>query len=206
MYNMSQELLEQSNKKYKNDIEKDKLCKQLNNLIETGKLEDALSICISNYDNKYKKGVAYFYSGKIYKIRGEMQKAIEYFNKSYMNDNMTIESLDGIASIYVQLGDYNKAIEVYNTIQDEKGYDSFIWCDIGVCYIHLQQYDKAIEYFDKGIERMPSDAYAYYNKGVALYKKGEHVRAKECMEKAMKIDPDNSYYKVEYQKAFGIVG
>ncbi len=202
MYNMSQELIEQSNTRNKHGLEMEKLKKNIEELINEDKKDEALSICSTYYEDAKMSGVAYYYSGKIFLLRGEKNKAIESFYKAYQHDYKVIESLDGIASIYFQQENYQKAIEIYNVIQDEKGYDSDIWCNIGVCYIHISQYEKAIEFFDKGIEKKPTDAYAYYNKGVALYKKGDYVYAKECMEKAIELDPHNTYYKEEYDKAF----
>ncbi|MBQ6480307.1 MAG: tetratricopeptide repeat protein, partial [Anaerolineaceae bacterium] len=161
------ELLEQSHEKHKKAEESRRFEIKIEDLIKAGKNDEAFSECLDSIEDCLVCGIANYYLGKIYLMRGQFEEAVETFYKSYLNDYKRIESLDEIASIYFQQTEYEKAIAMYNAIQDEKGYDDRIWCNIGICYIHLKQYNKAIEYFDKGISADKNDAFLFYNKGVS---------------------------------------
>ena len=202
MYNLSQQLLDQSKKRNKTIYEIDSFKREIDEYIINGKLDEALEKCARYFNNNDLGGVACFYGGKIYRLLNKHNEAIVYFYMACMNDYKSIEALDSIASIYFEQGNYEQAIRIYNAIQDEKGYDTSIWGNIGICYIHLGQYIKAVDCFDKGISLTESDAFSFYNKGVALYKLGQHQKAKECMEKAMMLEPENSYYIEEYNRTF----
>ena len=202
MYNLSPELLEQSHEKHKKAEESRRFEIKIEDLIKAGKNDEAFSECLGSIEDSLVCGIANYYLGKIYLMRGQFEEAVETFYKSYLYDYKRIESLDGIASIYFQQTEYEKAIAMYNAIQDEKGYDDRIWCNIGICYIHLKQYNKAIEYFDKGISADKNDAFLFYNKGVSCYMMQQYDNAKRYMEEAIKLDPDNEFYRREYAKCF----
>lgn len=202
LYNIPQELLNQSHKRNKPLEQRAQFEKEIEELLNKKRYNVATETCLKSCEDKSLFPIANFYLGKVYSMEGKDQNAIDAFLKSFNNDHKRIESLDGIAAIYFRRGEYRKAIEIYKSIQDEKGYDGRIWCNIGICFIRLKQYNMAVEHFDKGIDFDQTDAFPYYNKGVACFMMGQYDQAKACMEKAIELDPKNEIYKREYSKCF----
>ena len=202
LFNMSQELLNQSRERYEHLEKRAQFEKHIESLLTGRKKDEAREECLKALEDEQISGVASYYLGIVYLVQSQYQEARDAFQKSFLSDYKRIESLDGVASSYFRCGEYEKAIDTYNAMQDEKGYDCRIWCNIGICYIRLHEYQKAIEYFDKGIEANKEDSFPYYNKGVALYMLKECGLAKASMEKAIELEPENALYKGEYQRCF----
>ena len=198
--NMSQDLLIQSQDRYKHLKKQEQFEKHIESLLIKGKTDEAYEKCLKVLKDERISGAASYYLGKIYSLREQFPEARNAFHKSFFSDYKRIESLDGVASTYFKCEEYEKAIDTYNAIQDEKGYGCRIWCNIGICHIRLKNYERAVEFFNKGIASNPLDAFPYYNKGVALYMLKQFNNAKENMEKAMELDPQNEMYKQEYIK------
>ncbi len=109
---------------------------------------------------------AYFLNniGKVYSLRWDYDKAIEYYNKALKIDEQLgdltgkARDLNNIGLIYYARDDYDKAIEYYNEslkideqLGDLKGKASCL-LSIGFAYAAREDYDKAIEYYNESLK------------------------------------------------------
>ena len=135
---------------------------------------------------------AYFGRGVVYNMKGQLDRAIEDFNKS-------IELYPDYANVYVSRGyvyikkgqydkaimNFNKAIELYPDYANT-------YFGRGFAYYMKGQYDRAIQDYNKTIELDPNDAVAYDNRGNAYYMKGQHDRAILDYDKAIELAPNGA--------------
>ena len=175
---------------------------KMKRLLAESRIDEVIDECVISQVIPELKWISFFYLAKAYYEKRQLDDAIRAYLTSYENDCMRIESLDGIASIYVFQGNYKKAIETYIAIQEEKGYDPKIYGNIGICYLNLNQLDDAIESFDKGLQIDNKDAFLHYNLGVVLYKKKLFGLSKECMTRAIELEPGKEKYRQEFNKLF----
>ncbi len=151
------------------------------------------------------KADTYHNLGILYYIRGEVDKAVEFYNKS-LKDRKEIGDKNGLAMTYVNLGiiyknkgDFKKAIELYNEglairkeIGDKKGMAS-AYHNIGSVYYNQGNIEKAIEFFNKSLKTRGKDgdkrgmADTNYNLGIIHYTQGNVKKAIEFYTTSLKI-------------------
>jgi len=132
---------------------------------------------------------AYFGRGVVYNMKGQLDRAIEDFNKA-------IELYPDYAHVYVSRGyvysrkgqydkaimNFNKAIELYPDYANT-------YFGRGLAYYMKGQYDRAILDYNKTIELDPNDAVAYYTRGATYDMKGQYDRAIIDYTNAIQLNP-----------------
>ncbi|MEN8264841.1 MAG: tetratricopeptide repeat protein [Nitrospirota bacterium] len=134
--------------------------------------------------------------GEAYASRGQVDKAVIYFNRVIARYPNHPEAYSNLSVAYAGKGQIDKAIEyserAINIYPDfSKGYSN-----LGVLYIRKGQPDKAIEYLKKAITLAPRLAKVHYNLGYSYYLKGLLDEAIEAYLKAVKLKPD--YARAHY--------
>lgn len=126
-------------------------------------------------DNGAKAAMSSHFSGDIYIIRGEYDKALGYYQKSladtekkYGKDHfITYIDLSNIGKVYVYMEKYDKALEYYQKAlaqrlkEPHKGKypddTAFIYDDIGDAYSNLGENEKALENYQKALSIREKD-------------------------------------------------
>ncbi len=119
-------------------------------------------------------GVAYGNLGIVYRIRGDLDKALKYYEKALKIDQ-ELGRKEGLASAYV---------------------------NIGVVYKIKGDLDKALKYYEKALKiehelgRKEGLANAYGNIGLIYSVKGDLTKAIDYFEKSLSLAFDGGYYTV----------
>ena len=118
-------------------------------------------------DNGTKGAMSLHLSGDIYIIRGEYDKALEYYQKSLADTeekcgkdhHITYIDLSNIGKVYVHMEKYDKALEYYQKAlvqrlkEPHKGKypdpTAYIYDDIGNAYSNLGENEKALAAYTK---------------------------------------------------------
>lgn len=155
----------------------------------------------------YYKGIARALQNisSVYRIYGEMDKAIEFNDKSTkiyqgINDSMGVAgSYNQLGVIYQNFGYDNKALDyfyraylIYMALQDKKGI-SRTTNNIGVVYYRLNDKEKALQHYlislnyDYQLKDWKGVAYSYNNIGVVLFEQGKLAQALDFLFKALSL-------------------
>jgi tetratricopeptide (TPR) repeat protein len=146
--------------------------------------------------------------GNVYRIKGELDKALEYYEKALkINEELGIKEgmaidLGNIGSVYGIKGEleealdyYEKALELNEDLGRKEGMVVALG-NIGIVYQTRGELEKALEYYEKALElnedlgRKEGIASQLRNIGIVHETKGELEKALEYYEKALKLDKD----------------
>ncbi|UII24520.1 tetratricopeptide repeat protein [Fulvivirga maritima] len=150
---------------------------------------------------------AYLHLGYAYKLKGNLNEALEVLLKSldYAHklgkSSYVAVSSNAIAMVYRVQGDYPRAIEYYNKsmrlIEDEEEVDQIklaaVMLNIGECYRINNQLDSALSYFNQSSRISKAQTYqlgiAYNmgNIGLIYEQQGEDNLAKTYLEDAINL-------------------
>ena len=199
-YNLSNDLLDESKKRYAKSIEGERLKHEAETLLENMKNDEVIELCKVYKQDILLCGIAYYFIGKAFYSKGEYEEARRAFYGAFISDYNTIESLDAIAHTYIKESNYNQAIDIYKAIQDEKGYDCLIWGNMAVCYCKIGEYDNALKVLNRAIEYDPKIAWCYSIKSYVYKELGRFQEAVDCINKAIELEPDNTVYQQQLEE------
>jgi tetratricopeptide (TPR) repeat protein len=146
--------------------------------------------------------------GNFYKIKGELDKALEYYGKALkLNEDLgrkegMAADLGNIGIVYKIKGELDIALEYYETglkLNEELGRKEGIaigLVNMGIVYQIKGELDIALEYYEKALKldeelgRKEGMAAGLVNMGIVYQIKGELDNALEYYEKALKLDEE----------------
>ena len=140
---------------------------------------------------------AYNYLGVLYFRKGEVDLAIEAYQKAlenmlYANPQFPHLNL-GVA--YLSRNEYRKAIlHLEEAIRFVPNYVD-AYNNLGRAYEGLGQYGKAKVYYEKALEFNPQYVNAYLNLGKLSYRSGERQKAREYFIQVIRLGPDSEEAK-----------
>ena len=135
---------------------------------------------------------AYNNRGIAYNDKGEVDYAIEDYDKALQlnPDNVKVYSNRGNA--YADKGEYDRAIEDHNNAIEIMRNFAPYYVNRGNAYAGKGEYDRAIEDFNTALQYKPNLAAAYVNRGIAYSDKKEYEKAVEDYNKAIELEPNDA--------------
>lgn len=150
---------------------------------------------LKNFSQSADRNYALFYLGEIEYIRGNYDKAIQFYAEAArLQPELEIAALARYAMgwVYLKLKEYQKALEEFNKLGETPGFaraleDSIIFARARSqgC---LQNYAAALRLYERIINAYPHSSWfddAYFWKGQALYELGRYQEACRTYEEAI---------------------
>ena len=132
----------------------------------------------------------FFILGITFEQQGEMEKAIDYYDKAIERNPGYIEAYTNRGCAKGKLGDYAGAISDCNKVIEYNPQSAGAYNNRGNIKRDLGDYKKAIVDYDKAIEYNPQSAEAYYNRGTIKGKLGDYAGAISDCDKAIEHNPE----------------
>jgi tetratricopeptide (TPR) repeat protein len=158
----------------------------------------------------------YAYLGDIYRILGNNDEAISYYNDSIYHNPEAVESYEGLAIAYADKGiKFDEAIAILEETREIMKGDAsalkltkvFYLESLSWVYFQRGNAEKAIEYFKEaypiwkkdikmGVDELePAFSEEHYHFGMLLFITDETGKAREEFEKAIKCRPNSIFAK-----------
>jgi tetratricopeptide (TPR) repeat protein len=121
--------------------------------------------------------LAYLNRGMAFEKRGQMDKAIEDYDKAIALDPLYYEAYNNRGVLYGQAGSFDKAIEYFDKSIGINPGDEDAYVDRGIAYALSGRYDRALDDFNKAILLNQDSAEAYFNRGNLYRRMGNKERS-----------------------------
>jgi lipoprotein NlpI len=132
--------------------------------------------------------LAYDGRGVAYIDMGQLDKAMEDFNKSIAINPSFYKSYNNRGAVYSEMGQLDKAMEDFNASLALNPRCDEAYNNRGMVYGKTGSLDKAIEEFSKSLTIKPYYHLAYGNRGLAYSLIGEYAMALKDLNKAIELD------------------
>lgn len=168
-----------------------------------GKIEQVIEACSTQIQNvqihdsasKAKLANMYYYRGRAYEKKGDIEKAFTDLNKSLELNNKLYPANISLGMIYYNGGSPDKAIAQYNRaieLKPKSAYLCAIYTNRGNAYRAQDNFDQAISDYTRCIGSNPNNdslIVAYTMRGTAYQLKGEYDLAIQDCNKAIELNP-----------------
>jgi tetratricopeptide (TPR) repeat protein len=151
-----------------------------------------------NYDDNDSKALNNI--GNIYKIKNNLQKAIEFYQKAITFEPTNSTYLNNLGDSYRLTGDLKKAKETLLESLEVDTNGMLTHFNLGTLYQTEKNFKKAIDSFQKSLNINPSYTEAYYQLANTHLKANNKESARLSMEKAIQADPGNLKFRELYNK------
>jgi tetratricopeptide (TPR) repeat protein len=170
-----------------------------NRFFSEQKYDEALS-CYEKFveinPNAYQ---TYLNIGNCYREKGELEKAMESFNKvlefakedERLGKEMTAKALAGIGDCYLKKGDFEAAQNLFKQSIEMSPDNEILAFNVGEIYFSNQKIDEAIHYFELAVQIKQAWSEPYLKLGYAFLNKADNAKAIENFEKFLKLEPDS---------------
>lgn len=151
-----------------------------------------------------KKAKGYGALGVAYDKVGELDKAVEYYEKSLeLNPNLTdlyIRLHNNLGFTKFKQGKYDEAISHYNKVLEVS--PSFVQTHMNLAqlYATIGEHEKAIEQLEIAAKIQPGNFLIYHNLGVSYLEIRNYEKAENYLLKAYQLDPYNPQTRAALNK------
>ncbi len=182
------------NKEKTNIVAEKLFAKALGNHIK-GNIQEAEKRYIEFIDKGFSDPRVFTNYGIILQQRGDIEKAIDLYNKSIALDPRFPEAYSSLGNIYKDLGMFEKSETMHRKAIEIKPDFADAYNNLGGTLKELKKYDLAERATLKAIEIKPDFANAYSNLGNILKDQNKLKEAEAATRKAIKINPNfiNAY-------------
>lgn len=129
--------------------------------------------------------------GSSYVSAGEIQEAVNYFERSFEENPENDYVLNDLGYFYDQLGFPEKSIYYYNLYLDIDPFNPAVWFNLGIACNRLGQFEKALEAYDFTLALSDDFFHALFNKANSLANLERFKEAVVCYRDYLKYDPEN---------------
>ncbi len=168
-----------------------KLSSQGSNLLDEGRYEEAIEKFTEAISENQSNPVFYYYRGGSFEKTGNMDKALEDYQKSVELKPDFILPISRTAEIYAKQKDFERAIEFYKKAVELGDQDTTTYYNYGVCLMNIGNNSEARSVFDKLLALDENYYDAYYQLGIIYIGLGDSAKAKELLQKFIDMDPEN---------------
>lgn len=156
-------------------------------------------------DKEYSAGILlgiseiYFLKAYLYELKGEYEKAIEYYQKSYLKGALDYLVLYRISCVYHNIGNIRKEQEELEHAIMKSHDEGICNYNLGFLYMRKGMREKAEEQYLKAVNLNPEFPKPYYNLGLIYENKGNTSKAIKFYKKF--IDRASSNYSNQIETA-----
>lgn len=136
-------------------------------------------------------GLYHTQMGKHFQQLGQLEQALEHFNKALTYQPVNFDACLELGNIYYQQQRMTQALEHYHKALQQQPQNSGLYLNIGSIYQTQGLLDQAIDFYQRGLKINPESAAIYTNLGVALKDQGKLPQALTTFQKAIELLPDN---------------
>ena len=129
--------------------------------------------------------------GVYYQSIGDINKALEYYEKAVKEDNYFNMSRMNLALIYYQQGLVDKSEGIYQKIIEQEPDYSYTYYMLGLLYYETNRKDKALEYLETACNKEPPNESAFYNYALMLQQLNKNNEALTVLKKALNSFSNN---------------
>ena len=155
--------------------------------------EQPEAISIINPEGKidYKRSNKYFSLGLGYAIRGELETAIEYFDKAIAFGPENTSAYANRGNIYLQQSQWDKALADYDqALEMNPKLSGRIYYNRGSIYDMRGKFDQALADYNMAIELKSHFYPAYFQRGNLHLRQRNWLDAVEDFEQVIELEPD----------------
>jgi serine/threonine protein kinase/tetratricopeptide (TPR) repeat protein len=127
--------------------------------------------------------------GRVFRSRGEYQKAADQYRRALEIDPTSDDAYGGLASTYEKLGRLPEAEQLYKqAIAERPSYwATYNW--LGLFYMDHARYDEAASMFSQVVSLAPDSFTGYYNLGAVRVLQAKYDDAVPLLERSLSIRP-----------------
>lgn len=151
---------------YKNLAAVNSIVSSANNLIQSGKLDDAEKILSTVEEKTHGMAVPHLhnYLGMLYTKKNMRSEAMKEFNTEISMNLQKEEAFFNLGILYFQNKDYANAIKNWDSTVSINPSNADANNNLGVCYLNFKgDYKTAKTYFEKTVEVSPNYTQGYFN-------------------------------------------
>ena len=168
-----------------------KISRKAISLLNEGKYEEAIEKFTGAITEDPENPIFYYYRGAAFEKTGDLDKAMEDYQKSFELKPDFILPTANIGKIYAKKREFEKAIEFYKKAVELGDQDATNYYNYGVCLMNLGKNEQAKEVLGKLISLEENYSDAYYQLGIIYIGLGGSAKAKEFLQKFIDMDPEN---------------
>jgi tetratricopeptide (TPR) repeat protein len=168
-------------------------------LLNEGKYEESIEKFTEAITEDQENPIFYYYRGVAFEKTGNLDRAMEDYQKSVELKPDFILPTANIGKIHAKKKEFEKAIEFYKKAVELGDQDATNYYNYGICLMNLGNKEEAKEVLEKLISLDENYADAYYQLGIIYIGLGDSANAKEFLQKFIDMDPENQNVSVAKQ-------
>lgn len=164
-------------------------------LASTGRHEEALKV-IETASEKIEPRDVYkkdHWLGVVYYQKGEMDKALERFNRSVAANPKFPQNYPMLAQTLAKMGKYQEAVTAYEKWTAVEPESELPWTQLGIAHLGTHNLDKAREALDKALAINPKSGLAYNYLGALAEERRQPKEAEAFFIKSIEFNPRNPF-------------
>jgi len=127
--------------------------------------------------------------GDEFKEKGELEKAIEYYDKAIKRKPEDIKARTKKAETLIESRQILEAIDLLDDTIMTITESPKLWYLLGKAYHEIGKYDQEIEAYETALEFNEDHVPSWKNLGAVLFERGEYDEAMLCFDRVLEVEP-----------------